>query len=154
MKSLIIKKDFIDTSTLNKINDNVLSQLEIFLASGEKLGGQIYGHLNATIGNHAKTILEAIKHKGLLELIAREYDFDLNDYTITCGCNINLPGSKKQHIHRDTNFNDSKIIINIPLVPVNEKNGRSFQELINILYLSSIFFLRKVNFLQKELILI
>jgi len=123
MKSFIIKKDFIDTSILNKINDNVLSQLDIFLSSGEKLGGQTYGHLNATIGNHAKTILEAIKDKGLLELIAREYDLDLNDYFITCGCNINLPGSKKQHIHRDTNFNDSKIIINIPLVPVNEKNG-------------------------------
>ena len=123
MKSFIFKKDFIDSSILNKINDDVLSQLDIFLASGVKLGGQNYGHLNATIGSHAETILEAIQEKGLLELIAKEYDLDLKDYFITCACNINLPGSKKQHIHRDTNFNDSKIIINIPLVPVNEKNG-------------------------------
>ena len=36
MKSFIIKKDFIDTSILNKINDDVLSQLDIFLASGVK----------------------------------------------------------------------------------------------------------------------
>ena len=74
MKSFIFKKDFIDSSILNKINDDMLSQLDIFLASGVKLGGQNYGHLNATIGLHAEAILEAIQEKGLLELIAKEYD--------------------------------------------------------------------------------
>jgi hypothetical protein len=31
MKSFIIKKDFIDSSILNKINDDVLRQLDIFI---------------------------------------------------------------------------------------------------------------------------
>ena len=123
MKDLIIKRDFIDDSILKTINHDLLNNLEVFLETGQELGGQKYGHLNATIGQHAKTLLKEIKEQRLLELIAEEYDLILEEYFLTCACNINLPGSKKQHIHRDTNFDDSKIIINIPLMAVNEKNG-------------------------------
>ena len=123
MKNVIVKKNFIDVSILKTLNDDLLNNLKVFLEKGTHLGGKKYGHLNATIGHHAKTILKEIKKKGLLELIAEEYDLVLEEYFLTCACNINLPGSKKQHIHRDTNFDDSKIIINIPLVDVNEDNG-------------------------------
>lgn len=123
MKEVIVKKDFIDISILKTINDDLLNNLKVFLEKGTHIGGKKYGHLNATIGHHAKTILKEIEKKGLLELIAKEYDLTLEEYFLTCACNINLPGSKKQHIHRDTNFDDSKVIINIPLITVNEKNG-------------------------------
>ena len=123
MRNIIVIKNFIDTQILRKINDDLMRGLEEFLKEEKKLGGQKYGHLNATIGHHADTVLEHISEKGLLKKIELEYDLNLEDYFLTCACNVNLPGSKKQHIHRDTNFDDSKIIINIPLVDVNEDNG-------------------------------
>ena len=123
MRNLIVIKNFIDPEILQKINDDLMRCLENFLTEEKKLGGQRYGHLNATIGHHADTILGQVNEKGLLKKIEKEYDLNIEDYFLTCACNINLPGSKKQHVHRDTNFDDSKIIINIPLVDVNEDNG-------------------------------
>lgn len=123
MKNIIVVKDYIDVSILKTINEDLLNNFKDFQRKEIQLGGQRYGHLNATIGHHAKKILKEIDQKGLLKRIEKEYDINLGDYFLTCACNINLPGSKKQHIHRDTNFDDSKIIINIPLIDVNEENG-------------------------------
>lgn len=123
MKEIIVEKNLVDPLILNNINRDLMNELKIFLSTESKLGGQKFGHLNATIGNQANLLLDQITENGLFEKIESEYNIDLKDYFLTCACNINLPGSKKQHIHRDTNFDDSKIIINIPLVEVNEDNG-------------------------------
>lgn len=113
----------VNPALLDDLNHQIGTELQSLKESTKSIGGRRSGHLNATIGKHANQIFTEINKTSIISKINHAFQVDLSDYIVTVGCNLNFPGSVKQHIHRDTNFDDRKIIINIPCVDVNEKNG-------------------------------
>ena len=113
----------IDTRLLDDLKTDIESKLVNYSKTLKHLGGLRSGHLNATIGRYASILHKELMSGEIYQEIEKNFKIDLNNYSVTVGCNLNFPGSIEQHIHRDTNFDDRKIIINIPCVDVNEING-------------------------------
>jgi len=124
MEGFFIKKNIIDSELLNKLNLEISRELDSFLEKNNYIGGLSSGHLNAYIGkNNVNKVYKELNKTKLFQEIESYFQVSLEDYHLTVGCNVNLPDSINQHIHRDTNFDDNKILINIPCIDVNEVNG-------------------------------
>lgn len=123
MKDFFIIKHAIDKNILININNEIISEFNHFLSKNENIGGLNSGNINATIGKHADTLHALLVNSEIFKEAEEFFDISLEDYFLTVGCNLNVPGSMKQHIHSDTDFDKSIIIINIPTVDVNERNG-------------------------------
>ncbi|MDC0222872.1 phytanoyl-CoA dioxygenase family protein [Gammaproteobacteria bacterium] len=123
MKGYLKIESVVNPVLLDDLNHQMRAELRSLENKTKLIGGRKSSHLNATIGKHANEIFGKINKEKIISQINRSFGVDLNNYFVTVGCNLNFPGSVKQHIHRDTNFNDRKIIINIPCIDVSEKNG-------------------------------
>ena len=124
MEGFFIKKNIIDSEFLNKLNLEISRELDSFLEKNNYIGGLSSGHLNAYIGrDNVNKVYKELNKTKLFQEVESYFQVSLEDYHLTVGCNVNLPDSVNQHIHRDTNFNDNKILINIPCIDVNEVNG-------------------------------
>lgn len=124
MKDFFLIKDAIDPNILQEINEEIENQFFLFKKRGTKVGGLKSGNLNALIGRkYAKVLHKACIDQGIFEKVENFFDISLEDYFLTVGCNVNLPGSVRQHIHSDSDFDKRIIIINIPTISVNEENG-------------------------------
>jgi len=124
MEGHFIKENVIDSGLLNELNLEISRELHSFLKKNNYIGGLTSGHLNAYIGKrNVDKVYKELSKTNLFQEIETFFKVDLDDYHLTVGCNVNLPNSVNQHIHRDTNFEDNKILINIPCIDVNEVNG-------------------------------
>ena len=88
----------------------------------KNLGGYLSGNLNFDPGIDAWIIWKHLKIK-LSPYFQKITNKKISDFDIIVGGNINFPSSSDQHIHADGNFNPRIIVINIPLVQINEMNG-------------------------------
>lgn len=89
----------------------------------QKLAGGISGHLNCVLGEESNIILANLRKSNCMQEAASFFEIDLKNYHVSVGCNINLPGSKLQHIHIDGDFDEESFILNIPLIDTNQLNG-------------------------------
>ncbi|MDB9908009.1 phytanoyl-CoA dioxygenase family protein [Gammaproteobacteria bacterium] len=103
----------------NKIN----STYEEHLKNSEKLAGGISGHLNCVLGEESSIILEHLQEYNGMKEMANFFQIDLDEYHVSVGCNVNLPGSKLQHIHYDGDYDEESFILNIPLIDTTKMNG-------------------------------
>jgi hypothetical protein len=85
-------------------------------------GGSISGHLNCFPGEETRVIYDALREKGILDLI--KVLFPKVVRLPNLGCNLNLPGSAAQHFHMDSNyFTEDFLICNVAVVDTDLENG-------------------------------
>jgi ectoine hydroxylase-related dioxygenase (phytanoyl-CoA dioxygenase family) len=84
-------------------------------------GGGLSGHLNCFPGDAARFAYEAIKQRGVVDLIRSISPQSVREPFV--GCNFNLPGSVTQQMHMDRTFRNEFIIANIAVVDTDLVNG-------------------------------
>ena len=113
-----LEKDYCD-SLFQKINDAYLE----YQKDTKTIAGGVSGHLNCVLGEESLLIKKYLSETTCLQEIANFFKINLEDYYLSIGCNVNLPGSKLQHIHIDGDFNEESFILNIPLIDTTKLNG-------------------------------
>jgi ectoine hydroxylase-related dioxygenase (phytanoyl-CoA dioxygenase family) len=84
-------------------------------------GGGLSGHLNCFPGEAARFAYEALKQRGIVELIREIAPQSVGEPYV--GCNLNLPGSVTQQMHMDRTFRNEFMIANISVVDTDLVNG-------------------------------
>lgn len=92
-------------------------------ASGELFngGGTLSGHLNCFPGEHTRFVHDALRERGVLDLIEALSPDELERIRVTM--NFNLPGSRAQHYHSDGLFTEGFYICNIAVIDTDLTNG-------------------------------
>tara|TARA_B100000963_G_scaffold358362_1_gene382843 strand:+ start:10157 stop:10945 length:789 start_codon:yes stop_codon:yes gene_type:complete len=115
--------NLLDIKIIEKLNKDISEAYEIE-SKKANFGGTISGHLNCIPGSSARKLIKNIQEQtSLFEKISEFFSIDLEEYNVSIGANINLPGSHFQHMHMDSNFYEQLYILNIPLVDTNRDNG-------------------------------
>jgi len=84
-------------------------------------GGGLSGHLNCFPGESARFAYDAIKQRGVVDLIREISPKSIREPNV--GCNLNLPGSISQQIHMDRTFRNEFMIANLSVVDTTPING-------------------------------
>jgi ectoine hydroxylase-related dioxygenase (phytanoyl-CoA dioxygenase family) len=84
-------------------------------------GGGLSGHLNCFPGEVARFAYEALKERGVVDLIREIAPQSVREPYV--GCNLNLPGSVTQQMHMDRTFRNEFMIANISVVDTDLVNG-------------------------------
>lgn len=120
----IVLENVIDPNHLRTLNDRFLSDWQKFNEDGKKWigAGQIVGHYNSKPPTTADCLFEDVLSNDTFYEITRACLGDAIGTAYTC--NTNRPGSTRQSFHMDDGLDAlDYLIINIPLVDVNETNG-------------------------------
>lgn len=112
-----VVKGLLAPEVLAQLNEEILSRVDVEGLRALKLPGFSMGNLNMKKCFLHARIWDELVASGLIDLLQQEYSYQY----LTCGGNLNLPGSQRQRYHRDS-FNDN-LIINIPLVDTSIENG-------------------------------
>jgi hypothetical protein len=84
-------------------------------------GGTISGHLNCVPGESARFGYDALKERGIVDLLPHLAPQAFGPMRV--GCNVNLPGSVAQHYHMDGIFLEDFMIVNVAVVDTDLVNG-------------------------------
>jgi len=84
-------------------------------------GGGLSGHLNCFPGEAARFAYEALKERGVVDLIREISPEPVREPYL--GCNLNLPGSVTQQMHMDRTFRNEFMIANVSVVDTDLVNG-------------------------------
>ncbi len=84
-------------------------------------GGTIAGHLNCLPGETARFAYDALREKGLLDIVQAVYPKPIDSFAV--GCNYNLPKSTAQHYHMDGVYLKDFMIANVAVVDTDLRNG-------------------------------
>src|ERR1043165_3639397 len=84
-------------------------------------GGGLSGHLNCFPGESARFVYEALKDRGVVDLIRAISPQAVREPYL--GCNLNLPGSVPQQMHMDRTFRNEFMIANVSVVDTDLVNG-------------------------------
>jgi ectoine hydroxylase-related dioxygenase (phytanoyl-CoA dioxygenase family) len=84
-------------------------------------GGTIAGHLNCLPGEIARFAYDALRERGILEVVQAVYPKSIDAFAV--GCNYNLPNSIAQHYHMDGVYLDDFMIVNVAVVDTDLENG-------------------------------
>jgi ectoine hydroxylase-related dioxygenase (phytanoyl-CoA dioxygenase family) len=84
-------------------------------------GGGLSGHLNCFPGEAARFAYEALKERGVIDLIREISPKSAREPYV--GCNFNLPRSVTQQMHMDRTFTNEFLIANISVVDTDLVNG-------------------------------
>ncbi len=109
---------------LDELRAGITTAYDRLVESGELFhgGGTISGHLNCIPGSTSKFVYDAIREKGLLDVV-RAHDPDAVDW-IRVTMNFNLPHSHDQHFHSDGLFVE-KFVITGRAKPVTSQRRRA-----------------------------
>jgi len=113
-----LEKDYCE-SLFKKINDAYIE----YKKNSKKFAGGVSGHLNCVLGDESILIKKYLNKNNCMQEIASFFNINLDKYYLSVGCNVNLPGSKLQHIHIDGDYEEESFILNIPLVDTTALNG-------------------------------
>ena len=86
-----------------------------------RLGGFIAGHLNYAENDVSAAIFKKIITKEILEVIKSH--LNTRFLKVRTNSNLNLTGSHHQHWHYDGDYKNNFIILNVPIVEIDNKNG-------------------------------
>jgi Phytanoyl-CoA dioxygenase (PhyH) len=120
----LVFKDVVPKDRLTHLRSRVLEEFEVSKKSGSLFdgGGTISGHLNCFPGEESRFAFEALRERGLIELL-RELSPKSMIGPHTVGLNLNLPGSVEQHYHIDGMFKNDFLIANVAVVDTDLVNG-------------------------------
>tara|TARA_Y200000002_G_scaffold361148_1_gene346978 strand:- start:77 stop:907 length:831 start_codon:yes stop_codon:yes gene_type:complete len=114
----IIIKDLIDHSLLSDANHLLEKELDISALKSKNLPGFKMGNLAIDSCYIHNKIWNELKNTRLIEALTEQFP----EYRyVSFGGNLNLPGSKKQRYHIDSN--EAHLTINVPLIKVTKSNG-------------------------------
>lgn len=108
---------------LDAFRDDLLAEFDRISNSGALFegGGTLAGHLNCFPGERSRFVYDAIRDRGIVDLV-RSYRPQLAD-AVRPTLNFNLPGSTAQHYHMDDAFLKEFLICNIAVVDTDLVNG-------------------------------
>ncbi len=84
-------------------------------------GGTISGHLNCYPGPMARPAFEAVRERGVTDIVASRTPEAVDRLRVTM--NYNLPGSRDQHYHPDGLYVEEFLICNVAVVDTDLTNG-------------------------------
>ena len=113
----------LDDDYCQKLFNQINSTYQEYIKNSPTLAGGISGHLNCVLGEESPIILERLKEYNGMKEIANFFQIDVDNYHLQVGCNVNLPGSRLQHIHYDGDYDEESFILNIPLIDTTKVNG-------------------------------
>ncbi len=109
------------SSEITAYNREIEKSLSVQSDGIKRLGGYFSGHLNFNENEVAKSIFDKLIGPDTLETICRHLRID--HVKIRTNSNLNFPGSKFQHWHFDGDYENSFLILNVPLLPISSDNG-------------------------------
>ncbi len=115
--SFLLLDSLIPEHLLVETNSNILNEC-LLNKQLTKLHGFKMGNLGIKSNYLHNEIWHHMLESGLINLITNRYP---NLKYVSFGGNLNMPGSKKQRIHKDTP--QENLIINVPLVDIDLSNG-------------------------------
>ncbi len=118
-----IIRNVVSPEKLSELHQSLIEEFDRAKQSGELFsgGGLMSGHLNCSPGEGARFVYEALRDRGIIDLI-REIEPQASRMP-NVGCNFNLPHSVTQHYHADRNFTNHFMIANVAVVDTVIENG-------------------------------
>jgi len=124
------RKSAVWTTVSQCLSDEVKSEIENeilgFLGKLSEVGNPSKnwsGHLNLIVGGLSKSIMSDLENQRSLQYLEDFFKIRLEGKEVILGINLNMPGSKPQHIHMDGSFEEEHHILNITLVDTDITNG-------------------------------
>jgi hypothetical protein len=119
----VILRNVLSRQTLATVNERLTDEYARWQASNASFrgGGLLSGHLNCYPGEVARSVLDELKQKGVVDLAQSLFPTDPK--ATRSGCNFNLPGSVEQHYHMDGLFLENFLIVNVAVVDTDLQNG-------------------------------
>lgn len=116
-------KNVVSPEKLADLHQNIVEEFDNAKQSGALFsgGGLMSGHLNCFPGEGSRFVYEALKDRGVIDLI-KEIEPKAQRMP-NIGCNFNLPHSVIQHYHADRDFTKAFMIANIAVVDTVIENG-------------------------------
>jgi ectoine hydroxylase-related dioxygenase (phytanoyl-CoA dioxygenase family) len=118
-----IVKNVVSPGKLSELHRSLVEEFDRAKESGALFtgGGLMSGHLNCFPGEGARFVYEALRDRGIIDVI-REIEPQATRMP-NVGCNFNLPHSTTQHYHADRNFTNHFMIANVAVVDTVVENG-------------------------------
>lgn len=118
----VVFRDVVAKDQLTELHAQIFEAFAEAKRSGRLFagGGQISGHLNCFPGEVSRFTYEALKQRGVIDVIQQLYPKPL---ALRVGCNLNLPKSVPQHYHMDGVFVEDFMIANVAVVDTGLVNG-------------------------------
>ena len=110
--------NLMSSTSLDYVNEVLHKNLNVEELQRKKISGLSMGNLAIKSCFLHQKLWEEMKDNGLIDLVSQH--FSEHKY-VSFGGNLNLPGSKKQRLHIDSD--DDNLTINVPLVDVTVENG-------------------------------
>jgi Phytanoyl-CoA dioxygenase (PhyH) len=118
-----IIRDVVPRDALSQLQARIVEEFERVKKDGRLFagGGTMTGHLNCFPGAQSRFAYEALEKRGIIDFIRTIAPQSVRPPNV--GCNLNLPGSIKQHYHVDRPFTFEFIIANVAAVDTEIANG-------------------------------
>lgn len=107
-----------DSASLDYANKALHKKFNFKELQKKKIPGLSMGNLAIKSCFLHQKLWEEMKDKGLIDLVSQHFS---DHKYVSFGGNLNLPGSRKQRLHIDSD--EDNLTINIPLVDVTVENG-------------------------------
>jgi len=119
----VVVKNVVPRDNLADLHVKISKEFEHSKRNGTLFngGGLVSGHLNCFPGEAARFAYEALRSRGVIELIRTLSPQSVREPYV--GCNFNLPGSATQQFHMDRTFRNEFMIANIAVVDTDLVNG-------------------------------
>jgi ectoine hydroxylase-related dioxygenase (phytanoyl-CoA dioxygenase family) len=119
----VVFKNVVSRERLTELHKTVTAEFERAKRSGALFsgGGLVSGHLNFSAGEGARFAYEALKERGIIDLIRAISP--QSDREPNVAGNFNLPNSVTQHYHMDRRFTNEFMIANVAVVDTDLVNG-------------------------------
>ena len=86
-------------------------------------GGSIIGNINVYPGKYGKKIFQLLRNKGLDQVIKNCTGVNLENFNVSLGGNLSLPGKHNQHFHIDGGYFDKMLIVTIATSDTDINSG-------------------------------
>ena len=118
-----VVKNVVSPEKLAELHRQIVEEFDRAKQTGSLFsgGGLMSGHLNCFPGKNSRFVYDALKERGIIDLI-REIEPKASKMP-NIGCNFNLPNSVTQHYHADRDFTRAFMIANVAVVDTVVENG-------------------------------
>ena len=150
----IIKRKFLKNETFLQTANQLTKAVEekINNINLKKVGGSYCGNVACHPGKYGKIILKLLKKNGLEKLIINISKKKLKDFDILIGGNLSMPKGYDQILHRDFEYDDDRLLINVATSDISKNSGPT--ELVPILHKYKLPFWKFILSKKKKIKLI
>jgi hypothetical protein len=119
----LVFESVVDRAKLSDLTGELLGQLQRDRHAGQLFagGGNLSGHLNCFPGAGSRFVYDALKARGIFDIVRALCPTALREPNI--GCNLNLPGSRAQNEHVDGSPLEPFFVVNVAAVDTTVENG-------------------------------